>query len=386
MNNSKAVIVQMDKLNEEDKINNRIIFSFNNLDFNLLESDKKIYAFKFYIDNPEDGDKDEFILYPFKIDYEEQKIEFIYTWLFDIDLYLDRIEKDVELEYDIIEILDLDSLDEKLNIVVDQNGLPNIRQLLDKLDKDQYDLYYYGKDNNLLFNQFIDFEIKIKNIKINNELLKYHNLKKNRILTSGSKYFIYLIKKIENRGNFFTNLLKKKKRDEIININLDKDSNKLNKNYKIFEDDNLKVEGTFKDCVLIEGKIYYKNGNLVVEGTFKDDNSGEGKLYYDNGKKMAEGTFKDGKLIEGKTYNEDGKIWGEGTFKDGYLNGEGKLYYDNGKLSGEGTFKDGLLNGEGKYYYKNGKLEGEGTFKDGYLIVGKYYYENGNLIEEIRID
>ena len=50
MNNNKALIVQMDKLNEEDKINNRIIFSFN--DFDLLESDKKIYAFKFYIDNP----------------------------------------------------------------------------------------------------------------------------------------------------------------------------------------------------------------------------------------------------------------------------------------------------------------------------------------------
>ena len=45
MNNSKSVIVQMDKLNEEDKINNRIIFSFDNLDFDLLESDKKIYAF-----------------------------------------------------------------------------------------------------------------------------------------------------------------------------------------------------------------------------------------------------------------------------------------------------------------------------------------------------
>jgi hypothetical protein len=66
-----------------DKINNEITFSFDNLKLD----DNKIYAFKFYLNN-----EDEFILHPFKIDYQEKnvQIEFKYTWLFDIDLYLDQ--------------------------------------------------------------------------------------------------------------------------------------------------------------------------------------------------------------------------------------------------------------------------------------------------------
>ena len=66
---NKAEIIRL------DKINNEITFSFDNLKLD----DNKIYAFKFYISNSEDDERDEFILHPFKIDYQKEniKIEFI---------------------------------------------------------------------------------------------------------------------------------------------------------------------------------------------------------------------------------------------------------------------------------------------------------------------
>ena len=64
---NKAVIIRMDKL---DEINNRIILSFNDRELDLLESNNKTYAFRFYIDNGIYEGK--FILHPFKIDYKKK--------------------------------------------------------------------------------------------------------------------------------------------------------------------------------------------------------------------------------------------------------------------------------------------------------------------------
>jgi antitoxin component YwqK of YwqJK toxin-antitoxin module len=392
---NKAVIISL------DKSNNEITFSFDNLELDH----NKIYAFKFYISNG-----DEFILHPFKIDFQEIQIEFIYTWLFDIDLYLDKINIDDELEYEIIETFDLDSIDkgEKINIMVDQHGLPNIRQLLDKLNDDRYNLYYFGKDNNSLFNQFIDItDIRIEERRLNKELLnEYDGLKSNLIIASGSKYFNDLIKKqypIPN--NFFWRIFKK--HVVFFDINLEKESNILNKNYTFKED--FFEEGTFKKYnsklnpkernYLLEGiKVYYKNGQIVQEeeGIFKNiirrkvnfDRcyliKGKHK-YYENGQidEVKEGIFKENKLNRDYQLGGKGKIYlpdcrKEGIFKDGELNGKGAIYYTNDQIKKQGTFKDGFLFGKGITYFENGKVDDEGIFEDGILIKGIEYYNDKN--------
>ena len=39
-------------------------------------------------------------------------------------------------------------LGNKIKVHTKENGLPNIRLLLDNLNDDQYNLYYFGKNNN----------------------------------------------------------------------------------------------------------------------------------------------------------------------------------------------------------------------------------------------
>jgi antitoxin component YwqK of YwqJK toxin-antitoxin module len=173
--------------------------------------------------------------------------------------------------------------------------LPNIRLLLDKLNDDQYNLYYFGKKNNPLLNMLnYSKEERILNKEILNQ---YDGLRDNIIIVSGSKYFNDLVK-VQYPDNFFLKIFKK---DVVFfYINLKKERGKIRKDYSITTDNILYLEGTVKDDYLIEGKIYYENGKISQEGIFKDGILIEGKKYYENGKISQDGIFKDGILIEGR--------------------------------------------------------------------------------------
>jgi len=154
----------------------------------------------------------------------------------------------------------------------------------------------------------------------------------------------------------------------------------LNGHGKKYENGILLEEGEFKEGILNGFGKKYVQGKLFEEGYFINGIlNGEGKRYVDKYRR-EEGSFLNGKLNgKGKIFNGD-NVFREGDFKDGALNGMGKVYID-GELYQEGEFKDNKLNGEGKWYYKR-KLIQEGHFKEGKLHgIGKVYYDDGDLYE-----
>ena len=103
MSNNKAKIIEMMSV---DDYYQQITFQFEDLNLD----DNKTYSFNFKIND------DTFRLFPFKRD--GNKIEFIYTWLYDIDLYIDDLLVGNSLEYQISEENDFNNFKEKVNIIV----------------------------------------------------------------------------------------------------------------------------------------------------------------------------------------------------------------------------------------------------------------------------
>ena len=174
------------------------------------------------------------------------------------------------------------------------------------------------------------------------------------------------------------------------------------------KDDNVFVEGFWKNGELKNGRIFYPNGE-IYEGEIKESlYNGKGRIIY-NDNSIFEGNFikgekdKEGKIIyddksyyEGDIYNDipNGKgifkwnnnIIYNGEFKNGMFDGNGLLKNNNNGSFYNGNFKNNLYNGKGIFHwgksnneyngeYKNGKKNGKGIYKKNNIIYEGYFNE-----------
>lgn len=171
-------------------------------------------------------------------------------------------------------------------------------------------------------------------------------------------------------------------------------------------EDNILVEGIWKEGKLIYGRIMFPEGR-IYEGDILDCSfNGQGKLVFPDGT-IYEGAFKNGDR-EGRgnmVWPDGSKYWGE--FRQDQLDGEGEFFWSNGlyyrgtfrnnKLNGKGElikgkrnkykgeFCDNRFNGKGKFIweddtvyvgsYQNGKKQGRGKYviQKGLVFKGKFY-------------
>ena len=120
----------------------------------------------------------------------------------------------------------------------------------------------------------------------------------------------------------------------------------------------LKYEGEFNKGIFEGyGKLYKKFYNSIYyEGNFTNGEiKGKGIKYYKNGKKKLEGTFEENNIFEGKYYSPEGKVIFEGKiinnifYNSNYL----EIYNDNGFI----LYKDKMDNINNKVeLYNNLKL------------------------------
>ena len=120
----------------------------------------------------------------------------------------------------------------------------------------------------------------------------------------------------------------------------------------------LKYEGEFNKGIFEGyGKLYKKFYNSIYyEGNFMNGEiKGKGIKYYKNGKKKLEGTFEENNIFEGKYYSPEGKVIFEGKiinnifYNSNYL----EIYNDNGII----LYKDKMDNINNKVeLYNNLKL------------------------------
>lgn len=130
-----------------------------------------------------------------------------------------------------------------------------------------------------------------------------------------------------------------------------------------YTDSILKIEGLFKDSLMVNiWRSYYDNGNITSTVNYKD-NIPDGIAYFyfndNNQTTMAEMEFDNGRL--------------EGNYIEYYSNGSRKavIYYNKG-----------LPDGEALYYYNTGTLKLEGKYKNG-KKKGKWvaYTPNGEVMK-----
>jgi antitoxin component YwqK of YwqJK toxin-antitoxin module len=172
-----------------------------------------------------------------------------------------------------------------------------------------------------------------------------------------------------------------------------------------YDNDQLKMEGTFKNG-LKNGyfKEYDLNGNLIsakkfVNGELQEEAPELVKLdirtdYYPDGKVKIVGTYTKEGIPEGvrREYNEKGnvekayifkkgKIVGEGIFTDaGQKEGNWKEYYPDGKLKGIGEYSKDNRIGLWKFYFNSGQLEQVGAYKNGVPdSLWTWYHANSTI-------
>ena len=151
---------------------------------------------------------------------------------------------------------------------------------------------------------------------------------------------------------------------------------------KIFINNILRFEGTFKKDKFVEGIVYDINGNKFFDGKISDDNKKVGK-FYENNELIFEGRYEDFYKMANHIvdFTNTCRINFEGEYKNGMKCGEGKDYGDYYYYQGyQGEFLYGMYHGKGKYNndsmegeFKNGKKTGfwkidesfEGEYKDG---------------------
>jgi antitoxin component YwqK of YwqJK toxin-antitoxin module len=185
----------------------------------------------------------------------------------------------------------------------------------------------------------------------------------------------------------------------------DKAGKKQGKWKFFFDNDMVKLEGTYKDN-LKNGyfKEYDKNGLLVSIKKYVNDIEEAqavetSKLvvksdYYPNGQVKIVATYRGdvpegvrrefdqtGKITQGYVF-KNGAVVGEGiTTNDGLKDGSWKEYYDGGKLRAVGAYDKGKQVGEWIYYYPDGKVEQRGKFSKNGKYEGnwKWFYPDGSL-------
>jgi len=175
-----------------------------------------------------------------------------------------------------------------------------------------------------------------------------------------------------------------------------------------YDDENLRMEGTFKHG-LKNGyfKEYDIEGNLLVASKYVDGELQEMaeelmKLeirtdYYPNGVVKVVGTYNKEGIPEGvrREYDEKGKvekayifrygkIIGEGIFTDaGQKEGHWKEYYPDGELKATGSYIKDEREAIWKFYFKTGQLEQVGAYINGQPdSTWKWYFSNGKIMRE----
>lgn len=174
----------------------------------------------------------------------------------------------------------------------------------------------------------------------------------------------------------------------------------------IIVQDELGIEGFWKEGKLYKGRIHYPEG--IYEGEIEDSSfEGHGKFLYNDGR-IYEGDFSKG-IKEGYglfTWVDGSKYWGE--FKDDQIDGRGEFIWSNGYYykgetrkgifhgegllkgpngsSYKGTFSNGLFHGEGQFTWsaKKGELQEKyvGNYQYGKRQgKGVYYFKNGNIFD-----
>ena len=148
---------------------------------------------------------------------------------------------------------------------------------------------------------------------------------------------------------------------------------------RVIRNDNIIYEGELKDGRPHGRGKYFKNDSKL-EGTFENGELIDGKiLYYDD---IHEGKFENENLIKGTKNHFSEQILEEGTFEKGYLVQGKKTFLDSNNEIEEGKFKDGFLV-EGKAIINGNILVG--TFYQGRLINGTRTNKKGKT-EKVNID
>ena len=159
-------------------------------------------------------------------------------------------------------------------------------------------------------------------------------------------------------------------------------------------------KGTFKNDILVDGMIEYKDGRKII-GKFNDEGKpiGEFKYIYDTGSYF----FTNLKSVDGiiklvidphkryKIYRSDDSVK-----YDGYLNdkaeyhGEGIFYPEKGGYI-VGTFKNGFLHGHASRFMPIGSskelfLEFTGEFEKANIVKGHICFEGKAISKDAEVD
>ena len=292
----------------------------------LKIDDNAIYSFTFSCNLKNNKVK----LFPYEIIKKENnnyQIEFLYTKFFDAYTFFeDKNEKDT-VYYDIKTEYQNNNLSSKINIVIDKDGIPNIKQIL-KIYKDQVEkIFYFGRENDLLSK----INANIINISNKDELLDtvnqnelLDNLNQNEKIISGSLFLMFKFKKFrsekkiffldinqcheissDNRiyGNVNGQALKIEDSKDIIPEEIIKfNKNKFNKIEKIYIQTNFD-----KDIYSKQMKIYLENDERVIECLKEGDNFYWDIYIYNN--LLHQYTICKNKIKEYKCYHWNGKIF-----------------------------------------------------------------------------
>lgn len=154
------------------------------------------------------------------------------------------------------------------------------------------------------------------------------------------------------------------------------------KGIMILVNDQVLLEGNWKEGNFVYGRIYFKDGSYYEGEILGRLLNGQGKFVNSN-KEQYEGSFVNGfKEGQGCCHFEDGAIY-IGEFKQDYLNGNGIMNWPNGTIY-KGNFIHNVMEGNGEMTWDNGCKyngsfinnwpDGEGTFAwpNGVVYIGQY--------------
>jgi antitoxin component YwqK of YwqJK toxin-antitoxin module/cation transport regulator ChaC len=301
---------------------------------------------------------DDYTLFPFD-EYKNKNryyINFTYTQNHDAFEYFQNIEDGelIDLEMDIE--LDLTNNKKKIIILVDKEGLADIKQIVNNHSKEKYELYYFDLIHSFL-NNYDGVNIFSQKKLVDYNSLNSFNFDNNDIIiASGSKHFLHLINhKFKNRDIIYLD------DDNIESISKLEEG----KDIRLYNDGKLKAECTNYSNGKMDGDtvLYFENGNIKAIGKFKNDKLiGDAKLFYENSNLMTFGYFVNNKL-----------------------NGKAELYHENGKKKAKGEFKDNRLHGTASVYNQKGDKIEETLFISG-TPIHDFKLEPLSIENKISID
>jgi antitoxin component YwqK of YwqJK toxin-antitoxin module len=171
-----------------------LVISFNKAKYEL--SNNKVHSI--YLEIFEDEMQK---IYPYKIEEDKNNylLSFCYTWDYDIFNSCKNLRINDKIEGKIFNEDEIISKNEKIAIFVDNIGISNVLQVIDILDKDNYEFYYLSYNertysNPKLLNNILD--IDINHILINDfDSLNDLDIECNSILISSCLHFNFILNK-----------------------------------------------------------------------------------------------------------------------------------------------------------------------------------------------